>query len=541
MKLKLKDNTIWMWYAFSLLAVVPGVISGQEPVCSQVVSGEQTIVRISGLGGSATVCPMIYGQMLEDCNDKVIYGGIVNERGEENAAVTEQLKRLQIPVVRWPAGTAIYDYEWRRGVGPVRTARDEKIWGGKEFYTFGTDEYIGWCRKIGAEPYINIPMGNNNTFTHSLGEALDWVEYVNGKADSPMGAYRARNGHRDPYEVRFWCLGNENYLGNPFHQGEDASDYAEQLHRYASALRHSFPQLSLLGVGHTGDWNETVLSRCGGEIDYLTLHFYLNANVRDGELEKPVSTLFAPERVEASIRRLGRGLEAYNRSAGRQSRPVRFSIDEWNCRHSVYDGTRYSFTRKDARRLYDAAAMACMLNVFIRTSPLVGMANYIFPVNGHGLLKTAGEQDAYPSACYHVFDLYRRLMTGRAVGTEVTGPGLRDVSLNDLNVVGDVESADVRRDFCFVDCAGVADESGRLVVSLVNRSYDTRQRVRISAPPGYEVSEAWTISHPDVRAENSAAHRDNVTASRIAVKRHSLVLSPCAVAVVVFERGNAGR
>ena len=66
MKLKLKDNTIWMWYAVSLLAVVPGVISGQEPVCSQVVSGEQTIVRISGLGGSATVCPMIYGQMLDD-------------------------------------------------------------------------------------------------------------------------------------------------------------------------------------------------------------------------------------------------------------------------------------------------------------------------------------------------------------------------------------------------------------------------------------------------------------------------------------------
>ncbi|MBQ7179954.1 MAG: hypothetical protein IJR87_01525 [Bacteroidaceae bacterium] len=516
-------------------------MSGQEPVHSQtVVAGPATTVRISDLERQADVSPMIYGQMLEDCNDHIIYGGIVNEEGKENPSVTARLEKMQIPVVRWPAGTAIYDYEWKRGVGPVRTAQSEKIWGGHEYYTFGTDEYLNWCRKIGTEPYINIPMGNNSAYAHSLGEALDWVEYVNGAPDSPMGACRARNGNEAPYGVKFWCLGNENYLGNPFHRSEKAADYAELLYAYASALKHVFPGISLLGVGHTGDWNKTVLNRCGEQIDFLTLHFYLTANVNAKVLENPVATLFAPEKVEANIRHFCKELNAYNQSAHRTARPVRFSIDEWNCRHSVYDGGAYSFTRRDPRRLYDAAAMASMLNVFIRTSPYVGMANYIFPVNGHGLLQTVGEQDVYPSVCYHVYDLYRRLMLGKAVGTDVAGPGYKDVNLSDLKVDGDVDAAlrDVRKDFCFIDCAAMLDKEGRLIVSLVNRSYENRQKVRLSVPSGYEVAEAWTIGHRDVCAENTAEERDNVTPSPQKVRNKALTLNPCAVTLVVLHPSN---
>ena len=183
-------------FTMLLVAVCPQLLLAQAPVFTQTVATGTTIVSITDLEHRVPVNPMIYGQMLEDCNDNVIYGGVVNTAGKENKAVTDWLRGLQIPIVRWPAGTAIYDYEWRRGVGPDRKPQSEKIWGGTEYYTFGTDEFIRWCREIGTEPYINIPMGNNNTFTHSLGEALDWVEYVNGAASTPMGAYRARCGHK---------------------------------------------------------------------------------------------------------------------------------------------------------------------------------------------------------------------------------------------------------------------------------------------------------------------------------------------------------
>lgn len=520
--------------------------AAQEPVFTPKVEGTSTQILIDNLSSQACIDPMIYGQMLEDCNDNVVYGGVVSKEGVENAAVAKKLSALQIPVMRWPAGTAIYDYEWQKGVGPIRTAVKEKIWGGYEYYTFGTDEFISWCRKMNTEPYINIPMGNNNTFSHSLKDALDWVKYVNDTADSPMGALRARNGHESPYGVKYWCLGNENYLGNVFHSSESAEAYAAMFKDYASAIKRLFPDVRLLGVGHTGSWNKTVVSGCGEYLDFMTLHFYLNAKVDGSVLTEPEKTLFAPEKVEANIRLYARDLEEYNKSMGRTRNPIRFSVDEWNCRHSVRKGNGYSFTRKDARRLYDAAAIASMLNVFIHTSPNVGMANYIFPVNGHGLLKTVGEQDAYETPAYYVFDLYRRFMKGCAVGGSVRGPGLKDVNLTGLNLSGDADAAlrNVTGDFCFVGCAAAVDGEGRLAVAMVNRSYDTPQRVALHVEGSvdeYEVVEAWSVSHTDVCAENTPENRHNVKASRITVVNNTIELNPCAVAVVVMKKRDGGK
>lgn len=520
--------------------------AAQEPVFTQKVEGTSTQILIDNLSSQACIDPMIYGQMLEDCNDNVVYGGVVSKEGVENAAVAKKLSALQIPVMRWPAGTSIYDYEWQKGVGPIRTAVKEKIWDGYEYYTFGTDEFISWCRKMNTEPYINIPMGNNNTFSHSLKDALDWVKYVNDTADSPMGALRARNGHESPYGVKYWCLGNENYLGNVFHTSESAETYAAMFKDYASAIKRLFPDVRLLGVGHTGSWNKTVVSECGEYLDFMTLHFYLNAKVDGSVLTEPEKTLFAPEKVEANIRLYARDLEEYNKSMGRTRNPIRFSVDEWNCRHSVRKDSGYSFTRKDARRLYDAAAIASMLNVFIHTSPNVGMANYIFPVNGHGLLKTVGEQDAYETPAYYVFNLYRRFMKGCAVGGSVRGPGLKDVNLTGLNLSGDADAAlrNVTGDFCFVGCAAAVDGEGRLAVAMVNRSYDTPQRVALhveGSVDGYEVVEAWSVSHTDVCAENTPENRHNVKASRITVVNNTIELNPCAVAVVVMKKRDGGK
>ena len=137
--------------------------AAQEPVFTQKVEGTSTQILIDNLSSQARIDPMIYGQMLEDCNDNVVYGGVVSKEGVENAAVAKKLSALQIPVMRWPAGTAIYDYEWQKGVGPIRTAVKEKIWAGYEYYTFGTDEFISWCRKMNTEPYINIPLVERRT------------------------------------------------------------------------------------------------------------------------------------------------------------------------------------------------------------------------------------------------------------------------------------------------------------------------------------------------------------------------------------------
>lgn len=520
----------------SIILSLGTALAAQDPTYTQTVTGKTTTVTILEKSSGAKIDPMIYGQMLEDCNDAVVYGGVCDEKGNENPQVIEQLKPLRIPVMRWPAGTAIYDYEWKKGIGPKekRGAVDELVWGGKEYYTFGTDEFIQWCGKIGAEPYINISMGNNSLIPASLGEAVDWVEYVNGPATSQMGAWRAANGHPEPYNVKFWCIGNENYLtARDIHKKESAGEYADLLILWAKTLKTVCPDLSLLGVGYNAPWNKVVLDKCGDELDFLTLHYYMTAKIKDNNIVEPWKTLFGPVRFEESLKKNIALLKEYNAKSGRQANPLRYSIDEWNNRHSVFSDDKYSFTRKDDRRQFDVAGTAGMLNVFLRNCPYVGMANYIFPVNGHGLLKTVGNDDAYKSANYHVFDLYRANMTGCVLGVKVEGPGMTGIRLGDLRMDGEHDmDPETLLDLCYIDCAAVAAEDGSLNIALSNRSYDRPQKVKVELPEGYSVAEAVGIQSGDVKAANSAASREVVKPAPVQVKKNTLTLSPCGMVIV---------
>ena len=535
------DNTLLRGLSLCFITAVCTHLSAQDPSYEQVVGGETTAVRILERTSKAEVDPMIYGQMLEDCNDNVVYGGVVNSEGEENPKVVELLKPLSIPVMRWPAGTAIYDYDWRRGIGPKGSRKPEKerVWGGTEYYTFGTDEFLAWCRKIGTEPYINICMGNSTAREVTLDDAADWVEYVNGSPTTRMGALRAANGHREPYGVRLWCLGNENYLRAIIHKEETAEQYADMLAEWSKRLKTIDKNLSLLGVGHVSTWNKTVINRVGDELDYLTLHYYITSQVNDCELLSPERTLFAAARVEENLKVNIPLLKEYNKKSGRRRNPLRFSIDEWNNRHKVWSDNRYSFTRKDDRRMYDVATTASMLNVFLRNSPHVAMANYIFPVNGHGLLKTVGESDAYKSAAYHVFDLYRRFMTGKSLSVSVSGPGTNGIRLKEMNVEGDNETTvdSMTCNLCYIDCAATSRDRGKTIcIALVNRSYTKSQTVSLHLPGRYSIAEAWAIENDNVKAANSLNEREKIKAEQKYVDGKEVTIKPCGIMIIKFVK-----
>lgn len=502
---------------------------------SKVKESKTTQLTITIPSEKIAINPMIYGQMLEDCNDKVIYGGIVNNEGKENPAVTELLRPLNIPVMRWPAGTAIYDYEWRKGIGKERRAEKEYIWGGKEYYTFGTDEFISWCRQLDIEPYINIPMGNNNTYEHSLGNALDWIEYVNGAESTTYGALRAKNGHKEPYGVKLWCIGNENYLGNRFHKGESAETYATNLAQWAKVIKSIYPDLNLLGVGHLPAWTKVVLDKSNEWIDYVTLHYYITARIDNTTLLDPHRTLFTAALVEANLKENIEVLKAANAKYGREQNPIRFSIDEWNNRHSVKGEKSFYFTRQDDRRQYDVITTATILNVFLRNSPYVAMANYIFPVNGHGLLKTVGEDDAYRSAVYYVFELYRNHLVGNLLNVDIEGGGISAARLGDYaRLEGDVASntKSIEQDLCYVDAAATINDNGDICIALANRSHDSAQKIRLNLPEGYSVAEVWSLESENISAANTVENRDLVQPKLSNGNKGAISLSPCGLKIV---------
>ncbi|MCD2425482.1 hypothetical protein LQ567_22045 [Niabella pedocola] len=504
-------------------------------------TAQKTRVTITIPEQRIPIDPMIYGQMLENVNDSVIYGGVTDGNGNVQPHITKLLKELDIPVMRWPGGTVIHEYRWRDGIGPrrLRPVVSTYAWKGKENYQFGTDEFLNWCKEINTQPYINFNMANHPLYGGTLWEAMDWIEYVNGTADTTNGGrLRAAYGHKEPYNVQYWGIGNENYGPWGRHNVETAAEYGNRLALWAGTIRNKYPGLRLLGVGHTLDWNRTVLEKSGKDIDFLTQHYYVVSKLKDGNIQNPEHTLFAPSKMEAHLRSQGNLLAIYNKD--RANNPIRLSIDEWNNRHSVLQNNEYKFTRQSPRRQFDVAVAAGMLNVFIRQSPTVGMANYIFPVNGHGLIRTVGTSDALITPLFHLFKQYRQWMTGAKLNVTVNGPGISG-AIAAPTIDGDCKEVQMNNEqLAYIDAAAVQSTEGTVYVSLVNRSSNTRRNVAVALPDGYRAVERWELQHTNINAFNDPENRDVLVPKirKVSGKKggYTATLLPCAVMLLKLEK-----
>ena len=190
------------------------------------------------------------------------------------ADVFERVKALEPAFLRWPGGNVAQDYHWHWGVGP----RDERpnwtnlSWKNEpEPGDFGTDEYIRFSRRVGAEPTLTVNVEGRGATAE---EAAAWVEYCNGPATSGTARCAPRNGHPEPYGVKYWEIGNEIW-GDWVRGHSDAETYARNYIRYYDAMRAVDPSIRLIAVGDNDmEWNRTVLRTRGRDIDYLAIHHY---------------------------------------------------------------------------------------------------------------------------------------------------------------------------------------------------------------------------------------------------------------------------
>lgn len=191
---------------------------------------------------------------------------------------------LRPPIIRWPGGCFASAYRWKDGIGPQdqRRVYPIEIWDDRDVNSYGTDEFLAMCRKVGAEPLIVVNIGtpqwrqddDDDTY---LPDVLDWIEYCNGPADSTWGKVRAANGHPEPYGVKYWEIDNETW-----HMG--ASAYADAVCQIAPLMRKADPSIKLAACGSAGygkdrnglRWNQVVIERCADLVDYISIHHYEN-------------------------------------------------------------------------------------------------------------------------------------------------------------------------------------------------------------------------------------------------------------------------
>ncbi len=322
------------------------------------------------------------------------------------------LKELGGTVYRWPGGNFVSGYDWRDGIGDRdrRPPRGNPAWTGIEANDFGTDEFLAFCREIQTEPMIAVNTGFGDPYS-----AAQWVEYVNGKADTLGGSWRAKNGHREPYGVKYWCVGNE--MWGPFQLGfMQLHHYTEKHNRTARAMRKVDPSVQLVGVGdieqinrqHDPEqarrnipWTHGMLLASADYMDMISEHFY-SGRVPWTKDPRPDTVTHVYLIREAIKKKTAPHRELQPSLPNLNGRIVPIAMDEWNYWHRDYVygelGCVYD--------LSDGLGIAAGLHEFYRQSDLVAMAHYAQTVNVIGAIKTTRTAAEFESTGL-VLKLYR--------------------------------------------------------------------------------------------------------------------------------------
>lgn len=316
-----------------------------------------------------------------------------NVRGMRRDTLT-LLKQLNGTVYRWPGGNFVSGYNWRDGIGDRdrRPPRKNPAWTGVEHNDFGTDEFIDFCREIDTQPMVAVNTGFGDAYS-----AAQWVEYCNASAQTIGGGWRARNGHKDPYGVKYWCVGNEMF--GPWQLGfMQMQHYTLKHNLVADAMRKVDPTVTLTAVGdletinklHDPDQAKSgktcsriMLEECADHMDLLSEHFYQGRVpwTQDGR----VDLLAHVALLKNAIRTKADGHRKLQASLPNlKGRIVPIAMDEWNYWHRDYVYGELGCVYE----LADGLGVAAGLHEFFRQSDIIHMAHYAQTVNVIGAIKT---------------------------------------------------------------------------------------------------------------------------------------------------------
>ena len=356
----------------------------------------------------------IYGHFAEHLG-RCIYDGIwvgpdspIPNINGYRKDVFEALKALDIPVLRWPGGCFADTYHWKDGIGPKgqRPKIKNVFWGGTvEDNSFGTHEFLDFCEMLGCDAYISANVGSG-----TVGEMVDWIEYMISDEDVEMANLRRQNGREKPWNVRFLGVGNESWGCGGNMTPEYYSNLLRQYSGYAWEYAHD--QLVRVGCGANGEdynWTKVVMQNAARNMDALSVHYYTIAGPGWGN--KTAATGFDEDlyfsgiskglRMEELVRRHSNVMDDFD-----PMKRVGLYVDEWGIWTDVEPGTNPGFLFQQ-NSMRDALIAATTFDIFNHNADRVRMANIAQTVNVlQAMILTEGDKMVL-TPTYHVFNMYK--------------------------------------------------------------------------------------------------------------------------------------
>ncbi len=466
---------------------------------------DQTTISLHTAFEVGEVDPRIFGGFLEHMG-RCVYEGVFEPNSvhaDEDGFrrdVLAALDRLAMPVIRYPGGNFASGYHWMDGVGPAgsRPTVRELAWQSIETNQFGTEEFMGLCRKLGWTPMLCVNLG-----TGTPEEARNWVEYCNSPVGTRYSDMRRACGSTDPHAVPLWCLGNE--MDGPWQLGHvPAAQYAILAQQAAKMMKDVDRSIELVLCGSAAvtlpsymQWDREVLEHVGGLADYISMHRYVDN--RAGDTADFLAVTNAIDKQIEDMDAVCRFVQAKRRSQKRAF----LCFDEWNIwyKNMEMDGALKHAPHliEERYNLEDALVVAGFFNSFLRHADVVKIANIAQIVNVIAPIQTRGDELLLQSI-FHVFEMYSKRKTGRALRLAVRGPCYEGAKNGRVHTV---------------DSSAILD-GDTLHVFATNRSLtdDAPLRISLADHAVRHVLDCEVVTGDDPKAENSFEHSDRIGAEK---------------------------
>lgn len=476
------------------------------------------------------ICKEVYGNFSEHLG-RCIYGGFWVGKDSEipnvngiRKDVVDALKEIQIPVLRWPGGCFADEYHWKDGIGPAeqRPRMVNVHWGGVvENNHFGTHEFFELCELLGAEPYICGNVGSG-----TVQEMREWIEYMTFDGESPMANWRAENGRKEPWNLKYFGVGNENWGCG----GNMRPEYYADLYRRYSTYVRNFGNnkvFKIAGGANVDDynWTEVLMKNAHRFMDGLSLHYYTipgdfwlgKGSALSAEESEWFITMKKALHIDELITKHSTIMDKYD-----PDKRVALVVDEWGTWFDVEPGTNPGFLYQQ-NTIRDALVAGIHFNIFHKHCDRVRLATIAQTINVlQAVILTEGAKMIL-TPTYHVFNMFKVHQDAQLLSLDIESP---EYVFGDSKIPQVTASASI-------------NDQGEIHISLCNLSHLDSATVECDLRGEVTTTVTGTIlTHTEMNAHNTFDNPENVKPAEFtgaALENNKLKVTLPAMSVVVLK------